>query len=417
MRLYSLQLLVITLMTLLYSGCSKQPEVPLKAIIDKSLPTPVLNGHISAMTTIAFEWKSIRDPRVLGYYVYRSNPDEKSEKLHRIGKVESRYATHYVDNALKPNLAYAYRFSSFTEEGVESTGSKTYRASTLPLIASVSFFRSIGNMPRSAKLIWRPHTDSQIKGYAIERKLRVKNEWKEIVTIEGRLNAEYIDLKLDDNEVYEYRLFALTYGGIKSVPSDIVTVVTKPLPDSIQNIKATQSLPKKILISWDPSQRENLAYYNIYRSHREKGKFSYHVKLTETSFNDVIEKDGAIYFYKVTAVDSDGLESLHTQTATKGMSVAKPKTPLSFTGTLQNQKVLLHWKGADDDTTSYTLVKTKKEGWLKSSVNEINNINEETFSDHEISPDTSYSYQVAAVNQYGIRSELSEAIELSFEAK
>lgn len=414
---YSLQLLAIILMTVLYSGCSKQPTLPPKVVIDKTLPIVKINGHISEMKSIAFEWQSVSDPRVKGFYVYRSNPKESSEKLHRIGAVESRYATHYVDNDLEPNTAYAYRFSSFNAKGVESVGSATYRASTLPLIASVSFFRSIGNMPRSAKLIWRPHTDTQIKGYRLERKLKSDTQWEKIADIKGRLTAEYIDLGLEDNAVYEYRLFAITYSNIQSVPSETVTVVTKPLPHPIKNIRATQNLPKKILISWDPSTRENLSYYNIYRSHLENSNFDYYVKLTETSFNDRIESDGATYYYKVTAVDSDGLESPLSQHAIKGMSLPKPKTPTSFNGYLHNHAVELQWQKSDPDTQSYTIIKTKKEGWLESSVSEINNITETSFTDHEISPDVSYSYQVCSVNQYGLRSEPTEPISLSFEAK
>jgi hypothetical protein len=417
MRRFSPQLLAIILMSILYSGCSKQPVVPPEVVIDKTLPIVKINGHISEMKSIAFEWQSVSDPRVEGFYIYRSNPEEKTEKLHRIDAVESRYATHYVDNSLKPNTAYAYRFSSYDAKGVESVGSSTYRANTLPLIASVSFFRSIGNMPRSAKLIWRPHTDTQIKGYRIERKFKNEPKWEKIADIKGRLTAEYIDLGLEDNAVYEYRLFAITYSDIQSVPSEIVTVVTKPLPDPITNIRATQNLPKKILISWEASARENLSHYNIYRSHLENSNFSYHVKLTETSFNDIIESDGTVYFYKVTAVDTDGLESAQSQSAIKGMSLAKPKTPRAFNGHLRNHAVVLQWKQADSDTQSYTLIKTKKEGWLNSSVNEINNISETSFTDHEISPDVTYSYQVCSVNQYGVRSEPTEPITLSFEAK
>ncbi len=417
MRSHSLRLLAIILMTLLYSGCTKQPNIPVKVITDRSLPTPKINGHISEMNSIAFEWQSIDDSRVKGYYIYRSNPKEKNEKLHRIAKVESLYATHYVDNALQPNMAYAYRFSSYNEKGVESIGSKTYRASTLPLIVSVSYFHSIGNMPRSSKLIWRPHTDTQIKGYTLERKLKKNPQWEEIAQIQGRLSAEYIDVDLDDNEVYTYRLFAISYHDIKSVPSDIVTVVTKPLPDPILNTKATKNLPKKILISWVPSQRENLAYYNIYRANSANGSYKYHVKLTETSFNDPMKDDGIGYFYKITAVDTDALESPKAKIATQGMSLAKPKTPLSFSGKIDKHSLILRWKHADNDTVSYTLIKTKRESWLKSRVNEIKNITEESFTDNEISPDTTYSYQIVAVNQYGIRSEPTEPVELSFEAK
>ncbi len=417
MKLFNLQILTIILMTIFYSGCTKQPEAPAKIITDKSLPVPVINGHLSEMNAIAFEWQSITDSRVKGFNVYRSNPEENNKKLKRIATIESPYATHFVDTNLKPNTNYAYRFTSFNKDKAQSIGSKTYQASTLPRIASVSFFRSIGNMPRSAKLIWRPHTDTQIKSYKIERKLKKDTEWEEIATIQGRLNAEYIDLDLDDNEVYQYRLFAITYKDIKSVPSEIVTVVTKPLPATIRNVKATQTLPKKIILSWEPSQRENLLYYKIYRSANKDSGYDYHVKLTETSFSDKIENDGEVYYYKVTAVDADGLESLAQKNPVKGMSLAKPKTPLAFKGEIKGHSAILSWKAADNNAVSYTIIKTKKVSWLSSRIIEIKNIKETFFRDTEILPDTSYDYQVKSVNQYGIASEPSEAVNLILKAK
>ena len=152
-------------------------------MIDVSLPVPSLNGHISEMEALAFEWKSIQDPNVEGYYVYRSDPTAKDEKLQRIATLKGRYITHYLDSGLAPNQLYMYRFSSFNAAGAESQASATYRASTLPLMPSVSFFASLGNLPRSAKLIWRPHTDTQVKGYRLERKLKAENEWESVATI------------------------------------------------------------------------------------------------------------------------------------------------------------------------------------------------------------------------------------------
>ncbi len=417
MKLHSLQLLAIILMTLYFSGCTKQPDVPAKDVIDKSLATPVINGHISEMTAIAFEWKSVNDPKVKGFYIYRSNQNDKDKKLKRIAEIKSPYATHYVDTGLKPNTSYAYRFTSYNADKARSVGSKTYHASTLPRIPSVSFFRSIGNMPRSAKLIWRPHTDTQIKAYEIQRKLKEDTKFKTVATVQGRLNAEYIDTALKDNKTYQYRLFAITYDNIKSTPSEIATVVTKPLPDIVQNIQATHELPRKILLSWDPSQRENLAYYKIYRSSSRDTGYDYHVKLTETSFNDKIDEDAKVYFYKVTAVDSDGLESLMQKNPVKGMTLAKPKTPLSFSGVIKGHKAVLSWKKADNEARSYTLIKTKKESWLKSTIRKIKNIQEESFTDREILPDVSYEYQVSAVNQYGIASEPSEPVSLVLKAE
>ncbi|MBN2895624.1 MAG: fibronectin type III domain-containing protein [Campylobacterales bacterium] len=409
-------LAVISTSLIFISGCSQQPKPAPKVIIDTSLPVVSLNGHISEMTSIAFEWKSIQDPRVEGYYVYRSDPKAADEKLERIANIKGRYVTHFVDSALQPNTLYMYRFSSYNTQGAESQGSATYRAATLPLLQSVSFFASLGNLPRSAKLIWRPHTDTQIKGYYLERKLKEQTEWKRVATINERLMAEYIDTDLKDAQSYQYRLFAYTHAGIVSTASDVVTVVTKPLPDPITNIKATSQLPRKIIISWDPSIRENFTHYNLYRADEPEGQYRYHVKLTETSFTDIIEEDGAHYFYKVSAVDGDGLESLIETAPTRGSTLAKPKTPLSLSAQIRAHTVQLRWQKADDETQSYVLMKTRKTGWLSKSVTEIKDIQSEQYSDHDLQPDSAYLYQIASVNQYGIRSELSEPVTVITEA-
>lgn len=417
MRFYLPTLLAIILGVSFFSGCSKQPEPAPKVLIDPTLPTPLLNGHISDLNAIAFEWKSIEDPRVEGYYVYRSNPKSGNAKLERHDTVKGRYATHYVDTSLKPNQKFSYRFSSFNAAGIESQASKTYEAGTMAPMPSVSFFASIGDMPRSAKLIWRPHTDFRVSSYNIERKLRDEKKWQPIATIQGRLNAEFIDSDLKDGEVYQYRLLAQTYDQIESLPSEIVTVATKPLPEPIQNIQTTQNLPKKIRISWDASNCENLNHYNIYRSLSPNGPFTYYVKLKETVFNDRISEDGTMYYYQVTAVDDDNLESKRPTGVYMGMSLAKPATPQNVRGILDNHTVYLSWSKGNSGIASYTVVKTKKSGWFDKSVTTFKNIKDTRFSDTEILNNTSYTYQVVSVSQDGIQSELSDPVDISIEAK
>jgi fibronectin type 3 domain-containing protein len=270
----------------LFSGCTQQPTPPAEPQIDPTLPTVSVNGHIESMSSIAFEWKPLADTRVKGYYVYRNDPEGENPKLSRHATVKSRFVSHYTDKDLKPNTTYIYRFSSHNKAMQESEASKTYRVTTKPVLTSVSFFDSIGNLPRMAKLIWRPHDNPSVKGYIVERQNVEQPDWIEIATVESRLQAEYIDMDLDDNRVYKYRLRAVTYEGIKSTPSDIAKVVTKPLPPVIEGLTATTDLPKKISLSWEASDIKDLAFYNIYRSDSSDGSYDYYVKLNETKFID-----------------------------------------------------------------------------------------------------------------------------------
>jgi len=409
--------LSISLALSLFSGCAPQPTPEKKVSIDPTLPVPSLNGSLSDINTIAFEWKAISDPSVSGYSIYRSTPADSNQTLSRIATINSRFATHYVDEKLTPNTQYLYRFTSTGKENIESNGSEMMTVSTLPMIAPISFFQFVGNMPRSAKLLWRPHPNTRINGYAIDRLNVNDQKWAEIKTIDGRLNAEYIDKDLKDGQVYYYRVRAITFDKLSTQPSETVQVVTKPLPPEVKNVTATTNLPKAIALKWEPSTLEDLSHYNVYRSASSNGNYEYRVKLTETTFTDTTKEDGEPFYYKITAVDKDGLESPMGPIITQGVSLVKPHAPIAYDGKIYANGVDLQWTNDDPRVVSYTVIKTTKLSWIKRETVEINNIKESKFHDGSIVPNTGYIYEVIGVDKDGIRSLPTQGIELIYETK
>ncbi len=411
---YSLSL---SLALSLFTGCTPQPTPSPQIIIDPKLPVPLLNGSLSDINTIAFEWKSITDPNIAGYHVYRSDPVDNNQTLTRIATINDRFATHYVDEKLTPNTLYHYRFTSVSKEFLESNASEPIEASTLPMIAPVSFFQSIGNMPRSAKLLWRPHPNTRISGYIIDRLNVNDQKWSELKSIEGRLNAEYIDRDLKDGQVYYYRIRAITFDKLITEPSETTKVSTKPLPKEVQGITATTHLPKAIALKWDPTVVEEFSHYNIYRSSSSNGSYDYHIKLIDASFTDTTKEDGESFYYKITAVDKDGLESPMGSIVTQGSSLAKPRTPVAYDGKISAAGANLQWSKNDDRIASYTVIKTTKTSWIGRESIEINNIKETSFNDTSVQPNVGYIYQVIGVDKDGVRSLPTQGIELMHETK
>ena len=247
MKLWTLSTLCAASLLIL-SGCVASPKPPEEIKVDASLPKVELtkNGVIADMKTVAFEWSSIKDPRVEGIYVYKENfTSQEGGVFEQYDIIKNRFQTHYLDQNLEPDTKYNYKFRTFSKDayGIESN---VVSVNTLPVLASVSWIHSIAGMPRSAKIIWRPHFNNRVSSYIIERKTLESQKWKKLDTIKGRLNAEYIDEDLDDNHVYIYRVKVVTHDGIVSTPSQAVKVVTKALPEPIVNIKTTNNLPKKI---------------------------------------------------------------------------------------------------------------------------------------------------------------------------
>lgn len=417
MRTSILYALSISLALNIFTGCGKVP-IPEKVItIDPTLPIPSLNGSLADITSTAFEWKAMEDSRVSGYYVYRSTQSNEDKKLQRIATIDTRFATHFVDDHLVPNTQYQYRFSSKGKGDTESPASETMSVSTLPMIAPVSFFQSVGNMPRSAKLLWRPHPNAKINSYIIDRLNVNDQKWSEIATITGRLNAEFIDRDLKDGQIYYYRVRAVTYDKLITEPSETSKLATKPLPPEIKNITSSNDLPKAIALSWEPSSINDLDHYNIYRSNTSNGTYAYHVKLNETKFTDTLKEDGEVFFYKVTAVDKDDLESPQSTPTVQGSSLVKPKTPTTFDGRISSNGVDLTWVNTDPRAVSYTVIKTTKKSWIDRVTLDINSIADTKFHDGDVNPNVEYLYEVISVDKDGIRSLPTLPIALHYETK
>ena len=416
MKLWSLNSLLIVLLALL-SACAGSSPKPEDTIIDKTLPMVKLtkNGTIAGMKSIAFEWGSVKDPRVQGIYIYKATPSEDSAEyeLSLYKTIKNRFTTHFVDDDVKPDVQYRYAFTTFSKNAYGKQG-KTVVINSLPVLSSVSWVFSVTGMPRTAKIIWRPHSNQKVKAYIIERQTLAKEEWEELATVEGRLSAEYIDTDLKDNFVYKYRIRVETYDDIISTPSQIVKVITKPLPKGIKKITATKNLPKQIKIDWDKSTDKEFGLYYLYRSEDIDSDYDLIATLHNATYTDAIDEDAKRYFYRVSEVDKDGLESIHDKISVQGTTLLKPATPGVVKAKLiDNKRIEINWKSTDPRVKTFSVLKSEKQGWFDTSSEDIEGIKGSKFVDLEIKPDTKYTYAIYAVDKFGIKSEASFEVEIT----
>lgn len=411
-----IQTTLLTVLLLSISGCGAKPAPKKEAIIDATLPIVQLtkDGIFVDMNAIAFEWKSFSDPRVKGVYVYKVTHGFEDEELKYYATVNSRFATHYVDDDIKPDTKYSYEFKTFTDE-TESRKSSLTITNSLPVLDSVSWIFSIENMPRSAKVIWRPHTNQKVKSYIIERKTLEEDNWVKIDTVDGRLNSEYIDTNLKDEYTYKYRIRVLTYDNITSFPSEMVKVVTKALPNSVKKITATSHMPKRIKVEWKASTAKDFSRYYVYRSLKVEDGYELVAKLHNNVFIDNIDVDGKEYFYRVSVVDTDNLESKYKNKSIMGVTLTKPSAPALIEAKLINNTVEILWSKTDPRTISYVVEKRYKRSWVEEITEEFEGVMGEKFIDINIEPDTKYFYKVYSLDQFAIKSEPS--IEISLKSK
>jgi fibronectin type 3 domain-containing protein len=67
----------------------------------------------------------------------------------------------------------------------------------------------------------------------------------------------------------------------------------------------------RAFLTWNENKESDLAGFHVYRSKRSGGDYERLTArpLTRTTLSDETAKQGAVYYYKVTAVDRSGNES------------------------------------------------------------------------------------------------------------
>ena len=399
------------LLVLFVSGCQPQNALntPAKPKIDTTLERVSSESlrSIPDITAVAFEWQKVDDPRVDRYYLYRANMQEDGQKLKRVRVIENRYTTHFSDQELQPNTQYTYAISSATKDGIESRPTESYTVTTLPKLDSVSYIQAISDLPRQIKILWRPHESHRVEKYIVEKTSPATSRWSKLKTVKGRLNIEYIDADLKDNVVYMYRVTGRTFDGIDTLPSEIVKAQTKALPMGAENLVATNNQPRKISLNWEPSKSKDIVRYKVYSSTRANGSFKGRALVTTDvlSFDDLVNEDGKIMFYKVTAVDKDNLETSLNMNAVMGSTLIKITKPIMTLAQIQGEKAILNWQSGDDRTVSYIIHKKIKEDLFNFKTETFNNVTDIRFEDQDIIRGVEYTYTLQAVDQFGILSE------------
>ncbi len=405
----------LTALLLLLSGCNNlnnNLNTPQKPKIDETLEVVDNTSlkSISDMTAIAFEWKKVEDPRVIGYNFYRANMHKDGRRLKLIDSVKNKYSTHFVDTKLEPNTKYVYQISSKAANGIESNTTNAYVTQTLPRIVPVSFVQALSDLPNRIKIVWRPHPDLRVEYYKIEKFNSTLNEWNTEKKIKGRLQSEYIDTNLDNDESFKYRITAYTFEDIATNPSSAVTAKTKALPMGVQQLRATNNEPKKILVGWEASVTPDVIKYEILRSSIKSFGFSKLKVVNKNTFayTDEINEDGKEYFYKVISIDKDSLKSSSKVDAVKGATLNKPSKPTITLAQIQGSKAILNWLPSDDRAISYNVYKKTMLNFFESKTEKFTDIKDLRFEDNNIITGIEYKYSIQANDTYGLMSKKTE---------
>lgn len=390
---------------LLLSACSVPSGLTSskKALVNETLPRIGNLRSITDMSSVAFEWEPLYNENIQGFYLYRSSEEDPEFRL--VGTIKDKFQTHYVDTKLKPGKKYRYMMKSFNEQNHISEEGIVIELATLPRIEPVSLVQAITNLPNRIKIIWRPHPDLRVESYKIERSRANKDQFKTLAKIKNRLNVEYMDTDMKDDESFDYRVIAVSFDGVESEPSQISSSTSKALPPQIGDISASTDLSGKIALSWGASNYEDFSYYKVYSTSSNFLPYSILAKTSSNQYEDVVSGAAKSKYYKVTQVDKDGLESPMPKEGVEGRTLGLPAAPNIILAQKTGGGVDLEWVDNDDRASEYII---KRYGGGSPAV--FRAVKEKRFRDVEVSPNVEYDYEIISVDSAGIESQPSKRV-------
>ena len=385
---------LLALSLMIFLGCATNKPAPKS---NPNLPQVKKFKAYPDRNAVALFWQSV--PKMQGYFI--QSFDFKNKKWDKTIEIDNPYRTIYIVKDLKPETLYKFRIATFEKEKDKKVPSlaKEIEIKTLPTISPVVPLEAKTLTKNMVKILFRPHQNERVNRYIIEKYYNNTTEWREIAELDGRFNVEYIDNgDLKDGEIYKYRVIAESYDGLKSKPSNPIIISTYPKPPVVTDIKATNNLPKKIVLTWSPVK--DAEYYKIYTSTSPDDFFTFYKKTKTTSFTDVINKNGFTKYYKVTAVSPHKTESILENTqSVMGQTLNIPPVPIVATNR-ENNTISLDIR-PQDNRSKYFLIKVKERISLFETKTKIYKTSKNSFQ-IKINPKYSYSIEVYEVDKYGL---------------
>ena len=331
-----------------------------------SLPGPPVKvttagppGAVSGLTAksglirqVVLAWQPLTDPKVQGYRVFRQSGKGSWEKVRSL---EGREQSTFTDQELGDATAYAYHLVTKFKDGQESPPSPTVTATTKGPPSKVQKLEAVSKQARKVPLSWTPVNEPEVKGYAVFRASKGSGPFEKIAIVEGRETGRFVDgekrgffgmaTPLKDETRYYYKVQAVNIVDVHGEDSPMDNAVTKPVPEPVVGLQASQLEVKQVSLKWKAGEEEDIAKYEVYRG-RDAESVNTRVLEVPASSTQAVDKglqDGSRYYYRVRAVDKDGLEGNFSNLAS---SVTKPVPikPQGLKALLEGNRVRLTWQ-------------------------------------------------------------------------
>jgi fibronectin type 3 domain-containing protein len=306
-------------------GNSSRPATAVQ-VTTPGLSTPTSVSAADEIGRIVVTWSPVDDEALIGYDVFRStNSDDGYDRLAGTeGAAFTTGRTSYIDSNLTGNLNF-YRVRAVGRVGVFSEFSTFVSAEARAdesapgsprNVSAVADERDLGRITVG----WSaPSTDlgggdlTGLDGYVLLRAKSTEGAFLPVDTLASDIRT-FVDTGLKALTGYRYAVVAFDASGNQS-SQGLSGLTSTPGILEPKGLAAHDEIGR-IVVTWQPVDDSNLAGYDVYRSTQsndgylrlgggEGGSFT-------TGFTVYIDSNlagGSLFFYKVQAVGTNGLQS------------------------------------------------------------------------------------------------------------
>jgi titin len=308
----------------------------------------------------------------------------------------------YYDTDLMPNTTYVYRILAYNKggEGVSDTVSIT-TSQAIPEPPGRLKVLDISSI--AVSLTWDDNSVDEA-GFQIERR-KPHTKYRKLANIPAN-TTQYRDFGVLPNTVYFYRICAYNLAGYSKYSNE-VKVKTKDIPPFFPSELSAQLKDTKVILCWEDNSVNEIGF-KVERKEAGTPRF---VEIANVDKNTTYYEDEDIelkktYYYRVYAYNDIG--NSHYSNQVEITIPGPPVTPAGLKGnSTAPDQVNLSWEDTSDDEEGFII-----ERKINDEFREIGRTSKDntTFTEINLSPDTSYTYRVCAYNKFGTSGYTNEVI-------
>lgn len=256
-------------------------------------------------------WNPHQDPRVVGYIVQRK---DKNGVWKEIGKIKNRLLVEFLDTNLEDGTTYTYQVFAYNAKNSLSLPSSIVSATTKPKPQPITNFRATLDQPKQITLSWDLHPNKEVVSYKVLRSSFISSLFSTIATLPSNTTS-YQDSIKKDGEKYQYKIIATDKDGIDSLESGPITGATLAIPNP-PSITYARIENDSVVLKWVPTDDRAKEYIVYKKDSILFGETLRYNKVLTPEFIDREIRAGEKYYYRVSTVDENGLESKPSEEVT-----------------------------------------------------------------------------------------------------